>query len=322
MSWLIKSVRNIGIALSGWVFFTSLSYAEPNDMRSEQPDSEWWQSTHETMSTKVGEWSNGLDAFFSGRRHEEASTSFVSMRFGSIIEKKEGVSGFFNLDAKLDLPYTEDRFDLIIESDADELTQDNRLVDNQPGQNILQSATSTRFATMLRYFKEEWNANIDMGLILKMPVDPFVRITFEQNYGLGKWSLKQSESLFEYYSLGYGGRYSVGTRRPIGQHLEFGADLGVTYLEVDSETYWRQNIFLNQDISDKSKLRYQLSYLQEGSTPHAESFLYFVEYQRVLHNNWLIGQLKPQMTHERDNAYKPEFSLSASLEILLGPRFL
>ncbi len=323
MTGLFKSVFCIRTVLCGLALMAPVSYADPIETTSsEQPEREWWKSTHETMSTKVGEWSNGLDAFFSGQRHEDASTSFVSMRFGSIIEGKEGVSGFFNLDARLHLPYTEDRLDLIIESDADQLTQDNRRVDNEPGQNILQSAQNTRFATMLRYFKEEWNANIDMGLLLKMPVDPFVRITFEQDYGLGQWSFKQEESLFDYYSLGYGGRYGIKALRPIGDRYEFGADFGVTYLEIDSETYWRQNVFLNHDFSDKSRLRYQISYLQEGSTPRAESFLYYVEYQRLLYDDWLIGQLKPQVTYERDNDYKAEVSLSASLEVLLGPGFL
>ncbi|WP_417553754.1 hypothetical protein [Marinomonas fungiae] len=299
-----------------------IAQAESVAATSETSDKAWWLSTHESISHTVGEWSNGLDEFFSGQRHDSVSDSVVSMRFGSIIEGNDGVSGFFNLDARLHLPNTENRLDLIIESDADELTQDNRLYDNAPGQTILQSAQNTRFATMLRYFKEEWNANIDMGLLVEMPVDPFVRITFNQDMALGKWGIRQEESLFSYYTLGYGARYGVKALRQLSPDYQFGADFGVTYLEVEAETFWRENIFLNQRVSDKSKLRYQFSYLQEGGVPHAESFLYFVEYQRLLYDNWLIGQLKPQMTYERENEYKSEFSLTASLEVLLGPNFL
>ena len=293
------------------------------DVLPEDGDSkDWWLSTHETMSYKVGEWSNGLDAFFSGQRHENDEKSFVSLRFGTILESEDGVSGFFNLDARLHLPNTENRLDLIIESDADELTQDNRLMDNEPGQNILQSAQNTRFATMLRYVKDEWKANIDLGLLVRMPMDPFVRIKFDQDYQLGKWLIEQNEALFSYYSLGYGGRYSIAARRPFSDRFEFGAEFGTTYLELDSETYWRQNLYLNHALSDRSKLRYQVSYLQEGSKPKAESFLYYVEYQQVLYSNWLIGQLKPQVTYERENDYQSEVSLTASLEVLLGPGFL
>ncbi|RUM57013.1 MAG: hypothetical protein DSY85_01685 [Marinomonas sp.] len=195
-------------------------------------------------------------------------------------------------------------------------------MDNEPGQNILQSAQNTRFATMLRYVKDEWNANIDLGLLVRMPMDPFVRIKFDQEYVLGNWTVEQNESLFSYYSLGYGGRYGIAAKRPFADRFEFGVEFGTTYLEVDSETYWRQNFYVNHALSDISKLRYQISYLQEGSRPHAESFLYFLEYQRILHGNWLIGQLKPQVTYERENGYQSEASLTASLEVLLGPGFL
>ena len=306
----------------GGLLGASLNSAMADSIAHEADQREWWQTTHETMSYKVGEWSNGLDAFFSGQRHESDEKSFVSMRFGSIIESEDGVSGFFNLDARLHLPNTENRLDLIIESDADELTQDNRLMDNEPGQNILQSAQNTRFATMLRYVKDEWNANIDLGLLVRMPMDPFVRIKFDQEYVLGNWTVEQNESLFSYYSLGYGGRYGIAAKRPFADRFEFGVEFGTTYLEVDSETYWRQNLYVNHALSDISKLRYQISYLQEGSRPHAESFLYFLEYQRILHGNWLIGQLKPQVTYERENGYQSEASLTASLEVLLGPGFL
>ncbi|SBS36182.1 hypothetical protein MAQ5080_03381 [Marinomonas aquimarina] len=322
MTRLIKSVSKLGSLLCTAMLWGPLAQADTVVAPSDQPEPGWWQSTHQNMSNTVGEWSNNLDTFFSGKRHDSVSESVVSMTFGSIVESEDGVSGFFNLDARLHLPNTENRLDLIIESDADELTQDNRLFDNEPGQSLLQSAQNTRFATMLRYFKEEWNANIDMGLLVEMPVDPFVRITFKQDMALGKWGIRQEESIFSYYTLGYGARYGIEALRQLSPNYQFGADFGVTYLEVEADTFWRENLFLNQRLSDKSKLRYQFSYLQEGSTPRAESFLYFVEYQRLLHDNWLIGQLKPQMTYERENDYQSEFSLTASLEVLLGPGFL
>lgn len=300
-------------------FATCVCAADSITVPEEGP---WWESTHDVMSEKVGEWSNNLDTYFSGQRHSNTSESSVAMRFGTIIEKQDGVSGFFNLDAKVHLPYTEDRLDLIIESDADELTQDNRITDNEPGQNILQSAQNTRFATMLRYFKEEWQANIDVGLLVRMPMDPFARITFDQDWRLGNWQFVQDQSVFTYYTLGNGVRYSIGAVRPVAERFKFGAEFGVTYLESDSEAYWRENIYLSHALSDISNIRYQFSYLQTGSSPHAESFVYFFEYQRLLHDNWLIGHFKPQVIYKRENDYQPDLTISASLEVLLGAGYL
>ncbi|MBM6550523.1 hypothetical protein [Marinomonas ostreistagni] len=322
MSWqgMAKtSVMMLGLLSSANI----LADSEPETLPADQGDAPvWWHSTHEVASQKVGTWSKSLDMFFSGQRHDNINDSFVSMRFGSIIEEQDGVSGFFNLDARIDLPSTEDRLDLIIESDADELTQDNRVTENDTGQNILQSAQDTRFATMLRYVADELDADIDLGVLVRMPLDPFVRMRLKQAWQTGDWYWQQQEAAFVYYSLGNGARYNIETTRELGERFAVGAEFGVTYLELESDTYWREDVYLTQRLSDKSSLRYQVSYLQAGSVPSADSFLYFAEYQRVLHKNWLIGEIKPQMTYEDDNDFEGEFSVSLSLEVLFGPNFL
>ena len=308
-----------------FLFFGVAMHASADELQdsiSVENEPVWWNSTHEVMSEKVGTWSKGLDVFFSGQRHDKINESFVSMRVGSILEEEDGVSGFFNLDAKIDLPSTENRLDLIIESDADELTQDNQVNDNKTGENVLQSASGTSFATMLRYVADELNADIDLGVLVEMPFDPFVRMKVKQTWQTGQWFWRQQESLFLYYTLGNGARYNIEATRPLGENHAIGAEFGVTYLELESDTYWRENVYWTQRLSDKSSIRYQLSYLQAGAKAHADSFLYFVEYQKTLHKNWLIGAVKPQMTYEDDNDFEGELSVSLSLEVLFGPSFL
>lgn len=297
---------------------------EPSDSKSTDlfPE-EWFISTHQVVSKRVGAWSNGLDSFFSGRRDQVANQSFVSMRFGSLVEEAEGISGFFNLDTRIRLPNTEDRLSLVIETDGDELTQDNQVNENVAGQNIIESARTTRISTALRYIKKEWNTNVDAGVLLDMPMDPFVRIKVKQTLQKDSWSFTQSESLFSYYSQGNGGRYSVSANRKINDKFGFNADLGITHLDSESETYWRENIYINHALSSKSKLRYQLSYLQSGwPKPTSDSVLYFLQYQRLLYDNWLVGEIKPQVSHERDNDYEASTSLTLSLEVLLGQEYL
>ncbi|MFD1382800.1 hypothetical protein ACFQ45_05460 [Rhodanobacter aciditrophus] len=284
---------------------------------------EWFLSTHEVISEKVSDWSNGLDSFFSGRRDKVANQSFVSMRFGSIIDEGDGVSGFFNLDTRIRLPNTENRLNLVIETDGDELTQDNRVSENEAGQNILQSARNTRVATALRYIKKEWNTNVDLGVLLDMPMDPFLRFKVAQSWKTGQWQWSQSESLFSYYSLGNGGRYSLKADRRINDTYSTGVDFGATYLDSDSQTYWRENLYLTHALNRDSKLRYQLSYLQYGwPNLTSDTVLYFVQYQKLLYENWLIGEVKPQIAHARDNDYEAALSLTLSLEVLLGQEYL
>lgn len=314
-----KSAFSILLFASVQSYGAEQSSKATSDLLSE----EWWVSTHEVVSKRVGSWSNGLDSFFSGRRDQVANQSFVSMQFGSLIEEEEGVSGFFNLDTRIRLPNTEDRLSLVIETNGDQLTQDNQVNENEAGQNIIESASTTRFSTALRYVKKEWNANVDAGVLLDMPMDPFVRVKLKQTHQTNDWLLTQSESLFSYYSQGNGGRYAISANRRINESLGFNADLGITHLDSESETYWRENIYINHALSSQSKIRYQVSYLQSGwPEPSSDSFLYFIQYQRLLYENWLIGVVKPQISHSRDNDYEAAASLTLSLEVLLGQEYL
>ena len=50
-------------------------------------------------------------------------------------------------------------------------------------------------------------------------------------------------------------------------------------------------------LNEKNRLGYQLSFLQSGENAIAsDSFLYNVQYERLIYKDWLIGQVKPQMT--------------------------
>ena len=310
------------LSLAATACFSSLSFSETTAAQTTQSE-KWLLTTHEIVSQKVGDWSNGLDSFFSGRRDQVSNQSFVSMRFGSIIDEEDGVSGFFNLDTRIRLPNTENRLNLVVETDADQLTQDNQVNENQAGQNILESARSTRVSTALRYIKQEWNADVDLGVLLDMPMDPFLRFRVRQTWEAERWSFSQDESLFSYYSLGNGGRYSFQADRKINDTYGFGVNLGATYLDSESQMYWREDVYLTQALSSESKLRYQFSYLQYGwPEPTSGTVLYFVQYQKLLYENWLIGEVRPQITHERENDYEAQASLTLSLEVLLGQEYL
>lgn len=287
----------------------------------ELSDTPWWSVTQNQASRYVSRWANGLDAFFSGESQGRINQSFVSVRSGVVLGKDQA-SPFFDLQTGIKLPNTADRLRLVIESDGDQLTTDNQ--QQQPAsQDLNEVAANTSLAAALRVVKEEWNADLDVGVLVDFPLDPYVRTRFAQDEQLGGWRFSQRESVFSYYSKGFGIQLGAGAAHSISEFHEFGINLSGTWLKQGDDYFFRQDVFVNSSLSDRLKLRTQFSVLEsEYPDPQVDSYLYLVRVERLLYQNWLIGQMTPQVTHSDENDFNPSFSLTLSLQALLGEEYL
>jgi len=286
----------------------------------------WWQDTHQVMSRTIGSWSNNMDSFLSGKPNLGASESQLQIRLGSIFNEdinKENTTGFFELDAQLKLPNTQDRLRLVIESDGESLTPEAVRNESSEDGNVISSAFQSSFSTAVRFVKADLGADFDLGVLVDFPFNPFARLRFKQGKEYSQWQWWQKQEAFAYYSEGIGFRYGLGVGHKITKKINYGADFSAVWLDQEGLFYTRENFFLHHVINDKNQLSYQLSFLQSGdSSIEADTVLYNVQYERFIYQDWLIGQIKPQFTHESENDFEGEFSLILSMAILLGPEYL
>ncbi|MBJ7536516.1 hypothetical protein [Marinomonas transparens] len=314
------------MALCCFCLLPSSLFADTEDKvikKTDEQEFSWWQAAHQSASKTVAIWSSGIDTALSGKASSTPDDSQVKIRFGPIINE-DSVSGFFDFKARLKLPNTQDRLRLVIESDGDSLLQENVLRESSESGDVVDSALGSRVSAAVRYIKTQWGAEFDAGILVDFPLDPFFRFRFRQgNEDAEEWRWWQQEEAFAYYSKGVGARYSLGVSHQVNATFGYGSDLGVTWLDGDGLLYSRENFFVQHMVDEQNRFRYQLSFLQSGASKlQADSFLYYVEYEHLLHKNWLIGKVKPQMTYEADKDYRAEPSLTLSLEILLGHRYL
>lgn len=288
----------------------------------EKQDLAWWQSTHSSISRTIGRWSNSTDAFLSGKDGDGQSDSFVRMRFGPIFEEDDS-SGFFDFSARMKLPNTEKRLRVVIESNGDSITPENERGESSQQSSVVESALKTSFSAAVNFVREDLGADFDAGVLVDFPLDPFMRLRFNQGHDHGGWSWYQKQEAFAYYSKGVGARYGVGVSFYPQERFHYGTDFSVVWLDQEGEFYGRENLFAYHAIDDKNNMSYQLSFLQSGEhSLESDSFLYNIQYERRLYRDWLSGQLKPQFTHEAEDDYQGKFSFTMALVILLGPQYL
>ena len=282
----------------------------------------WWLGSHETVSKTIGNWSTNIDSFLSGRQSSQDSDSYLEVRFGSVLSGSES-SGFFDFRTRLKLPNTQDRLRLVIESEPDSLAPESQIGESSQQNGVVNSALKSNISAAVRYIIDDIGLDIDAGIRVDFPLDPFLRLRFKQGDVTEQWSWWQKQEVFAYYSKGVGARYGLGLGYAMSPTLNFGTDFGVTWLDKEGLFYVRENFSIQHKLDDKNRLGYQLSFLQSGEhSIEPDSFLYNVQYERLLYKDWLIGQVKPQFTHEAGDDYDGKFSLTLSLAILLGPEYL
>jgi hypothetical protein len=291
---------------------------------TEKGESVWFQDSHEVVSKKIGSWSTSIDSFLSGRPNNQRSDSTLQIRLGSVLsQNKDERTGFFDFSARLKLPNTQDRLRLIVESDSDSLAPESLRGESSQQNNVVNSALKSSISAAVRYIKDDIGLDIDAGVRVDFPLDPFIRLRLKQGQVLDRFDWWQKQEAFAYYSKGIGARYGIGLGYAISPPLTFSTDFSVTWLDKEGMFYARENVAFQHRVNEKNRLGYQLSFLQSGEYfVEPDSFLYNIQYERLLYKDWLIGQMKPQFTHEADNDYDGTFSLTLSLAILLGPEYL
>lgn len=114
----------------------------------------------------------------------------------------------FGLSVKLVLPHTNERLNLLLDSED----EDNREADP------IESVENVNYTAALRFIVREtdqWKTNVDAGIRWGVPPNPFIRFRARRYAYLSEWELKATQTLF-YFSLdGWGGRNPPADGLPV-----------------------------------------------------------------------------------------------------------
>ncbi|MCP1313017.1 MULTISPECIES: hypothetical protein [unclassified Halomonas] len=301
--------------------------AQPlQDGDSDLPD-EWAEEHLEPFRTRIGNWvdntSRNIDAFFGGDYYSASSRNQSYLRLGQEIDWMEGdgVSGDTSIRYRIDLPTTEERLRLVIESDPDE-TQ-GTLADEGSGR--LYNDQRDRSNSILgldwlerRDKREHWSNRFGAGVRLRLPIDPYVRFTSERlwDIGYGPWQLESFNRLSWFNNAGYSARTQWDLGRPLSnrRHLRFIST--VQWREEEDTLEYSEVAELNQRINKRSALRHSaIAVGESASHPRMTDYYLQTRYRRDLHKGILFGDVIPELHFQRDTRYDPRWAMTLRLEM-------
>jgi hypothetical protein len=263
-----------------------------------------------------------FDHFFGDDRHYEESNQSVLQLDLTRVTGYNG-DGLYVLSgrAKLDLPDTEQRLHLTLESNPDQnLTTDKTRIQQPTKRNIAESiAAALRFESV---GNEHWNFSSDAGLHFKgVEATPFARVRGSVGDVFGLWHAKASETVFWFNTIGKGETTRMDFERMISDPLLLRITSNATWLHDQQNFDLRQDLSLFHTLDERTALLYQASVFgMSMPQTHVTDYVLLVSFRYRLHRDWLFFELDPQLHFPAERQFRTNPTLVMRLEMLFSEK--
>jgi len=275
------------------------------------------------LAGKIVSFATDIDRFFGNdRNYQESNKSVVQLD----LARATGYGGdrklVLSARANLNLPSTEKKLHLLIESNPDQ----NITGEPAPNQNTAinnQVSGPQSYGLALRYekVKEELKAlhiSADAGLKFQgININPFMRARSSYSIPFETWRLKAAESVYWFNTIGAGETTQVDLEHFLSEPVLFRATSNATWLNDKQNFDLRQDLSVYQTLNERTALLYQVSAIGV-SNPQVELTEYVAQilYRYRLHREWIFFELNPQLIFPKVNNFNSSFALTMRLEML------
>jgi hypothetical protein len=262
----------------------------------------------------VTDFADWLDGFFGENRiYQETQNSYLKLHFIHTITEGESPLYDAKLNGKIDLPRLEKNFKLLFESEQEDGIDGG---ESTP----LKSLEAQRQSLALQYITEpfrNWQLSTDSGLRLSSNPDIFVRMRAYRAFALDTWTLRASQSLFWFESLGEGATTQVDLERRIDSRNFFRSTTAATWLDDNHYYDLVQEFSLFHIYNPRVTFLYQASAhgITEPTT-HVTDYVLSVRLRRQIHRDWLYFEINPRITYPEEEDFGAVKSLSLRLEMI------
>ncbi len=271
------------------------------------------------LSGKLVEYAKDVDRFFGDdRNYLESNKSVLQLditrAIGRGAERRFVLSG----RAKLHLPSTEKRMNLLLESNPDQPVTGEQT----QATPIDQVVAPESYAAAARYENAVENRahySADAGIKFQgLNTSPFARTRGRYTLTLDAWRMKAAETLFWFNTTGVGSTTELEFERPISDPMLFRANSNATWLRDTGNFDLRQDLSVYHTLDERSALLYQASAIGVSQpVSQATEYVLLMLYRYRLHRDWIFLELSPQLHYPEPMNYRPSPLFVMRLELLL-----
>lgn len=272
-------------------------------------------------SNKFVTFANDIDRFFGDPRYfQETNKSVLQLSLANVQQPGGSGNGVLALDgqAKLDLPSSEKRFSLMLESNPEKNISGD--LTKQPVASN-DAATGSNQSAALRIDRppedSPWHFSADTGVRVRLPLEPFVRTRASYTRPFEQWRMKAAETVFWFSSIGAGETTQIDLERVISEPTLFRATSTATWMNETHNFDLRQDFSIFHTLNERSALLYQAG-ISGVSEPQFQTagYVLLMLWRYRLHRSWIFTELSPQLHFPRVKNFEPNPMLLLRLEVL------
>ncbi|MDK2777943.1 MAG: hypothetical protein KYX62_09800 [Pseudomonadota bacterium] len=242
-----------------------------------------------------------VDSFFSEEiteddvRGSRAKLSFYTRRvLGDPVDYK------FGLSVKVVLPNTNERLNLLLDSEED----DDDVRESDP----IESVENVDYTAALRFIineTEQWKTNLDAGIRWGIPPDPFIRFRARRYAYLSDWEMRMTQSFYYYSVDGWGEETRLRMDYPLNIEKLFRVKAKAEYLLNDGYFDLSYSAGLYHELTRKTAMAYVAG--ASGDTENGATFGYYyaaLRFRRLVYSDWVYAELSPEFIWDNDKDYE------------------
>jgi hypothetical protein len=275
-------------------------------------------ANHEQVSLGLETMARKLDAFFGDdRAFEDANKTYVRLRSDALFEENQTVSFDVNLNAKVNLPRTEHRLQLLIQSEDDDVDEQ---APSPPDPVAAAERKSVGIAVEGRIpHMGRWNVKPAAGIWLRWPPDPYAQLRAVRYVDLEPWLARISATTDWFLSEGVSVRGRLDFDRALSPAYLFRVRSNLEWKERKETIKAQQSLTLFQRLSERHQLQYVAGVNAKSDQAWGlEDYFIRGGYRARLHQKWLFAEIQPQVTFPRDEDFNDIWSIMLRLEANFG----
>lgn len=283
-----------------------------------------WQHS---LGSEVEDIGQATDDFFGTEASFERSEgNRLDISFPFRFHQDGQIDQSINLRAKIDLPKTNKRWQIIVTSAEQSLTES--LTGNENAQPVERQATAVNDqnnsnAVGLRFLidtKDLIASFVGFGINFRNIVlpDPYARIKAEKQWRLNPiWISRMSHDLFWESLQGVGLRSRQTFDANLSKQHLFRSETIGTWLDKDQAYELNHNFILFDQVNEYRGLAYHLGWSwTTQDTFHLSAYHTGFNWRERIYKKWLFVELEPRIDFsEEDNFKTSDFSVLLKLEV-------
>lgn len=247
-----------------------------------------------------------FDSFFADQRYLEEVPSGTFVRWRNALRWSEDKDFFFftQFNASLRLPRMKRKLRLVITSDTEEdkFAPDTGAVLDPAFATAADQKKSNAGLLYDIYETVKSKVNFGVGIRLRGPVQPFVRMRFRYLQPLGAlWLARFTETAYEKTHDGFSEITQLDFDRTLNQSTLLRISNAVTYTETKNGIEWVPAVSVLHQLSPKDAISYDVSALLVNRPERVmQNYRVGTRYRRNFYRPWLFLELEPEITWPLD----------------------